>query len=191
MGRFSGNPLKPTLAGNELIPATDPSTGNDIAFTPSILTQFVANNMAVASGTSNGLIDSASYAKLLALDTQAQTNVRVGQLAEVAIPIFFSAPVNGAYTIYQHCLDVPWVFALGNFFCSAGSTNVTVTKNGTAIPGFTSVPATSTPGQFPVSGGSSNYTLNAGDLLAVSFAGTTGNCVNLGISLKAKSTISP
>ena len=190
MARFSGNPQKSPLAGNEDIAATDPSTGNDIAITPLVITQFVATNMGVAAGSTNGLIDAASYAKLLALDTQAQTNVRVGQLAEMPFPIFFSAPANGTFVIYQHILDIAIQLQNGYFFCSAGSTNVTILKNGSAIPGFTSVPATTVPAQYSVSGGSTNYTFNIGDILSINFAGTTGNCVNVGASLRANGQIS-
>lgn len=171
--------------------ATDPSTGSDVAITPLVITQFAQTHMSLAAGSTNGLIDPGNYAKLIALDTQAQTNIRVGQLAEVAIPIFFSAPANGAFSIYQHILDVPWVLERANFFCSAGSTNVTVLKNGVAIPGLTSVPATTVPAVFLVSGGSGNYTFGYGDVLSLSFAGTTGNCVNFGCGIKANATISP
>ena len=191
MARFSDNPIKNPLSGSEDMAATDPSTGNDVAITPLILTQFVATHMAVAAGSSNGLIDPTSYNKLLALDTQAQTNTRVNQLAEVSVPVFFSAPADGTFVIYQHCLDVSWVLAMGYLFCSAGSTNVTVLKNGVAIGGFTSVPASSTPVQYTVSGGSSNYTFGFGDILSLNFAGTTGNCKNLGLSMRANATISP
>ena len=191
MARFSGNPIKNPLFGNEYIPATDPSTGNDIAFTPLIITQFVANNMALANGSTNGLIDPGSYAKLLALDTQAQTNTRVGQLAEVAIPVFVSTPSNGTFAIYQHVCDVPWVLSFDYLYCSAGSTNVSITKNGVAIAGLTTNPATSVSAQFFVSGGSSNYTLNQGDVLGITFAGTTGNCANLYASIRANATIAP
>ena len=191
MARFSGDPVKNPLFGNEFIPCTDPLDGNDKSFTPIIITQFVASNMALANGSTNGLIDPTSYAKLLALDTQAQTNIRINQLAEVAIPVFFGAPSNGAFSIYQHCLDIPWVLALQNLMCSAGSTNVTITKNGVSIGGLTSNPCTSVAAQFAVSGGSTNYTFNNGDILGITFAGTTGNCVNFAASIKANATISP
>ena len=189
MARFSGNPIKTPLTGNELLGATDPSTGSDVAITPLILTQFSAANTGVASGSSNGFIDPTNYAKLIGLDTQAQTNARVAKLSEVAIPTFFGAPANGTFMVYQHILDMAWTFSLCNLQVSAGSTNVTVLKNGVAIPGFTSIPATSVAAQYSVSGGSSNYTFNFGDSLSLSFAGTTGNCANLAASLKAIATI--
>lgn len=191
MARFRDNPLKQTPAGNEFIPATDPSTGDDVSFTPLIITQFVATNMALANGSTNGLIDPAALAKLNALDTQAETDIRVAQLAEVSIPVFFGTPADGTFTIYQHCLDVSWMLALGYFLCSAGSTNVSVTKNGVAIAGLTNIPITTAASHFSVSGGSANYTYSLGDTLGLSFTGTTGNCRNAAISLKANSIISP
>lgn len=189
MARFGDNPLKNPLTGNEVLAAQDPSTGNDIGITPLVITQFVGTHLAVANGSSNGLIDAAAYAKLLALYTQAQTDIRVSKLAEVAIPIFFAVPTNGTFAIYQHVLDIPWVFERANFMVSAGSTNVTILKNGVAIPGFTNIPAASVAAQYLVSGGSSNYTLNYGDTLSISFAGTTGNAANLAVGVKANATI--
>lgn len=191
MARFGDNPLKSVLVGNEQIPAQDPSTGDDIQFTPLIITQFVMSNGGLANGSTNGLIDPLNYAKLLALDSQAQTNARVAQLSEEAIAAFFSVPTNGTFTIYQHVLDIPWVLALSKLIVSAGSTNVSILKNGVAIAGFTLNPATTVSGQYAVSGGSSNYTFAFGDVLALSFTGTTGNCANLAASIKAIATISP
>jgi hypothetical protein len=191
MARFSGNPLKNPLTGNEYIPATDPSTGNDISFTPLIITQFVAQNMQLAAGSSNGLIDPGSYAKLLALDTQAATNIRVAQLAEVSIPTFFSGPANGGFAIYQHVLDVPWALSFAYLVCSAGSTNVTVSIGGVAVAGMTNIPCTPVSGTFLVAGGSSNYTLYQTNSLTITFSGTTGNCANVALSIRANATISP
>lgn len=191
MARFSGNPIKGILAGNEDIAATDPATNADISITPMVITQFVATNMGLASGSTNGLIDGLSFAKLLALDTQAQTDARVALLAQVAIPVFFSVPADGSFKIYQHILDMAWTLSLANLYVSAGSTNISVLKNGVAIPGFTNIPATSVAAQFAVSGGTGNYTFNTGDVLSLSFVGTTGNCANLAASFKAKATIPP
>lgn len=192
MGRFSGNPPKGVLAGNECIPATDLSTGSDIVITPFVLAQFVMTYGQVANGSSNGLIDAANYAKLKALDTQAQTDTRVAKLAEVAIPIFFGGVlVDGSFSIYTHVLDIPWVLSFQQLLVSAGSTNVTLTKNGVAIAGLTTNPATTVTAQYPVSGGSSGYTFNQGDVLGITFAGTTGNAKNLAASVKANATIPP
>lgn len=192
MARFSGNPVKSPLYGNESVPATDPSTTDDIQFTPTIITQFVAQNMQVANGSSNGLIDAASYTKLLALDTQAQTNTRVNQLAELAIPTFFSAPANGYFWIYQHVITTPWLLDAANTFCSAGTTNLTVLKNGTSLVGLSNMVVTTAARTYSVSvgTGSSNYTYNLGDVLGLSFSGTTGTCVNAAVSIGGTAVIS-
>jgi hypothetical protein len=190
MARLGDNPTKNPLTGNEGLAATDPSTGDDVSFTPLILATFCAQNIPLANGTSNGMIDGASYAKLLALDTQAETNTRVSQLAEVAIPIFISSPSNGFAAIYQHVCDVPWVLAFDQLYVSAGSTNVTVNKNGNAIAGLTSNPATTVANKYTGSDSAANMTLNQGDILGITLAGTTGNCANLYASIRANATIS-
>ena len=189
MARFSGNPIKNPLAGNEFMAATDASTNNDIAITPIIITQFVMQNGQVANGSSNGLIDATNYAKLIGLETQAQTNVRVAQLAEVAIPLFVAAPTNTSFAIYQHVCDVSWTLAFDYLYCSAGSTNVTLLRNGTAILGFTNNPATTTPATFTVAGGTGGYTFNQGDILGITFTGTTGNCANMFCSIRANANV--
>lgn len=186
MARFSGNPVKNPLFGNESIPCTDPLDGNDKSFTPIIITQFVATNMQLANGSSNGLIDAASYAKLLALPTDAALASQLGELAQVAFPIFIAAPSNGSLTIYQHVLSVPWQLSLMTLFCSAGSTNVSFTKNGNPIvfvPSGTSCPATTVPSNQLAGDITPNLTFNGGDKLGIILSGTTGNCANLGISV--------
>lgn len=191
MARFGDNPLKAPLVGNEVIAAEDLTTGKDCGITPLQIIQFAATHMQVANGSTNGLIDPVNYSKLMGLDTQAQTDARVAKLSEVAFPIFFAVPTNGTFAIYQHVLDMPWVLERANLMVSAGSTNVSILKNGVAVPGFTSIPATSVPAQFLVSGGSSNFTINYGDIVSISFAGTTGNAANLAVGVKAIATIPP
>lgn len=195
MARFSDNPLKSPLTGTEYIPATDPTTGSgpddweDISMNPVILTMFVQDTMGVANGSSNGLVDPTNYAKLLALDTQAQTDTRVADLAQVAIPVFLSSPADGNFPIYQHVCDVAWMLAFDYQSCTQGSTNVTITRNGVAIPGLTTNPATTMGQQFNVAGGSSNYTFNRGDILGLTLTGTTGNCANVLASIRANAVI--
>jgi hypothetical protein len=182
MGRFSGEPLKSPLVGNEFIPLTDPATGNDGSCNPSVLTQFVMVNGYVANGSSNGLIDAAAYAKLTALDTQTQTNAWKAQLAEVTMPIFFSSPANtSTVNIYQHIAGgTDWDLGTGSFLLSAGSTNITLYKNGGAIAGLTNIAVGTSAYSYGIAP-PINFT--TGDLLGISMAGTTGSAANLAISL--------
>ena len=189
MARFSGDPLKNPLTGNEFIPATDPATGDDVSMTPAIITQFVATTMQVANGSSNGLIDAANYAKLVALPTDAVLASQLGELAQVAIPIFIATPTNGTIVIYQHVLSVNWDIQTMELFVSAGSTNVQVQINGTPItfaPFGTTNPATVTP-QGNIA--SAPRTLHPGDQLGFAFSGTTGNAANLVASIYATATL--
>jgi hypothetical protein len=186
MGRFSGEPLKNPLTGNEFIPFTDPNTGNDGSCNPSIITQFVAENMQLANGSTNGLIDPADLAKLQALPTDATLASQLGELAQVAFPIFIAAPSNGTITIYQHVLSVPWLVKEMALFVSAGSTNIQLLKNGSPInfapSGHTSPVTTLTSTQ--IAGDTTpNETFNGGDTLGIALSGTTGNCANLVCSI--------
>jgi hypothetical protein len=189
MARFSGDPLKNPLTGNEFIPFTDPGTGNDGSATPSILVQFAAETMPLANGSTNGLIDGPNLAKLNALPTEAVLASQLGELAQVAIPIFIAAPSNGTIVIYQHVLSLPWNIQTAELFVSAGSTNVQIQINGVPInfaPFGTTNPATVTP-QSNIA--SAPRTLHPGDQLGLAFSGTTGNCANLVASIYATATL--
>jgi hypothetical protein len=189
MARFSGDPLKNPLTGNEFIPFTDPNTGNDGSCNPSIITQFVATNMQLANGSSNGLIDGPDLAKLQALPTNATLSSQLGELGQVAIPLFIAAPTNGTVVIYQHVLSVNWNIQTMELFTSAGSTNVQLQINGTPItfaPFGTTNPATTVP-QSNIASGS--RTLHPGDQLGYALSGTTGNAANLVASIYATTTL--
>jgi hypothetical protein len=191
MARFSGDPLKNPLTGNEFIPATDPGTGNDVSMTPSIITQFVATNMDVANGSSNGLIDAASYAKLLALPSNAVLSSQLSELSQVALPIFIAAPANGTSVIYQHGLSIPWTVQTMTLFTSAGSTNVQFQINGTPVtfgPFGTTNPATTSP-ETNISTGATNRVIHPGDQVGIAISGTTGNAANLAISIYATASL--
>jgi hypothetical protein len=184
MARFSGNPIKNPLAGNEIIPATDPSTTDDIGLTPAILTNYSQQNMGLATGSAQGLISGANADKLTALPTDAQLQ----QLLEVAFPLFIGAPTDGVQSIYTHLLDPQWEFTNGYGAVSAGSTNLTITINGTPVNGWNNIPITSTGAPFPTTLDAS-ATLPAGSTLGLTLAGTTGNCANMRFSMKASSVL--
>lgn len=191
MGRFSGNPVKNPLVGNELIPATDPSTGNDIALTPLLITQYAQLNLNLATGSAPGFMSPAQFNQLAGLPSGASIAKQIKELAEVSFPIFIAAPTNGAINIYQHVLDVPWVLSFAYASLSAGSTNVTLTKNNVNIAGFTNGAVTTAPATFTGTDTISNMTFNQGDTLGITLAGTQGNAVNLLFSLRANATIAP
>jgi hypothetical protein len=189
MARFSGNPTKNPLVGNELIPATDPSTSNDIAMTPLVITQFAQANMTIATGSTQGLISGSQADKLAGLPSNAQLSAEIAQLAEVAIPVFIAAPSNGSINIYQHVLDVPWILSFAYTQMSAGSANVSITKNNVNIAGFTNMGITSSAKTFTGTDTQANMTFNQGDLLGLTLSGTTGNAANMLLSIRANATI--
>lgn len=191
MARFIDEPIKNPLSGNEVGAATDPSTMNDVGWTPFTIIQFAQLNMALASGTSRGLISGGDADKLHALDTQAQNQAITDQLAEVALPAFFGHPADGAFNFYYHTLSVSWLFS--EMFCqvSAGSTNLTITKNGVPMGGATSVPITTAGQGSTFSDSPPLNEISSGDRVGISFTGTTGNCANLIVSINANAIIVP
>lgn len=191
MARFSGNLIKNPLAGNEIFPATDPTSGLDIGATPVILSSYVAQNLPLANGSTNGAMTGAQATKLNALPTAASLSKQIGELGEVAIPVFVATPTNGSISIYQHVLDVPWTLAFAYASLSAGSTNVTITKNGVNIAGFTSVAVGNTSTTMTGTDTPANMTFNQQDVLGFTLAGTTGGAANLLLSIRANATIAP
>lgn len=193
MARFSDDPLKNPLTGNEFIPATDPATDDDISMTPAIITQFVMTTGSLANGSSNGFIDAANYAKLIALPTDAALSSQLGELAQVSVPIFIAAPTNGTIVIYQHVLSVPWVIQEMVLFTSAGSTNVQLQINGTPITfapfGITNPATTGTATTTNIASNATGRTLHTGDQLGIAFSGSTGNVANLVASIGAVGTL--
>lgn len=189
MARFSDEPLKNPLTGTEIFAGTDLSTGDDIGTNALIITQFAQLNMTLASGSTQGLMSGAQATKLNALFDQDEFNSVIDQFGEVALPAFFGTPADGFLNYYYHVIGVAWVLVSGYAICSSGSTNITLAKNGTPLAGATSVPVTSAGGEFTVTYAPVVSTLNSGDSLGVTFAGTTGNCANLIISLVANATI--
>lgn len=191
MARLNQNPVKAVLAGTEGWAAVDPSTGDDVGLTPLTITQFAQSNMALASGIDQGLMSGAQATKLNALPAVASLNSQIGQLAEVAFPIFVSSPADGTIEIYTHVLDTPWVLDFARIGLSAGSTNVTLMKNGANIAGLTNCPISVTAATFTGTDTVPNMTLNSGDVLGITLAGTTGTAKNLMLSLRANSVITP
>lgn len=147
--------------------------------------------MGLAGGTVQGAMTGPQSDKLNALPTAASLSTQIGELAEVAFPIFVSAPANGTIVIYQHVLDVPWVLAFAYAAVSAGTTNVSIQKNGVNIAGFTNGSVTSSPATFTGTDSPENMTLNQGDTLGLALAGTTGGTANLRLSIRANGTIAP
>ena len=189
MARVADNPVNNNPGANDPILSESLTTHDDQSLTPLVITQFAQQNMGLATGSSNGLVSGPNGDKLSGLETQAQFNIRISQLTDIALPIFIGAPVDGSIQIYQHIFLVPWLFGAAWTAVAAGSTNLTVTKNGVAIPGFTAISITTTPSIWAPSGPTAAYTFNDGDIMGLTFAGTTGNCVNMRFSLGVNAQI--
>jgi hypothetical protein len=191
MARFSDEPLKTTLSGSERIAATDLSTGDDVGMTPLIITQFAQTAMTVAVGSTQGVVSGPDGDKLSALPTNAQLNTEFAQLGEVSIPIFIGTPGNGVLSIYQHCLDVPWLITRMVVACATGSSAATIQTwaNGStsahSILGLTNIAVGSTYNVADSSDSAGVATLNYLDQLLISLGSTSGSCVNLRCSIKA------
>jgi hypothetical protein len=188
MARFSDDPIKNPLSGAEILAATDPATMNDVGMTPLIITQFAQKNMGLATGSTQGVVSGPNGDKLTALPTAAALATQLGELAQVAIPIFIGAPANGSLQLYQHVLSVPWRIQSMALAVSAGSTSLSLTKNGNAIQftpgGYQSAVGTVSTTQLAADT-SPNDTFQPGDVLGISLGSTSGNCANLRCSVYA------
>lgn len=190
MARLGDNPLKTSLSGAEHLAAEDPSNDQDICITPLTLTQFAQATMGLANGSTNGLMSGPQATKLNALPDDNTLTGFFGQLEQVAVPTFFGAPSNGSLTLYQHVVTTPWAFSAVSVGCSAGSTNITIMKNGAGMPGLSNLGVTTAGATYSISDILPGNTLDTGDQLGITFAGTTGNCANVFASLKAKASLS-
>ncbi len=180
MARFSDNPIKSQLAGNERIGATDISTGDDCAITPDVLVQFAQDNLLPATGSQQGVVSGPDGDKLTALRTNAQNDALNVQLGQIPFPIFIGSPVDGFIEIYRNVLDNSILFDFMWFALASGSTNLTVKIDGTPVTGWTSVPITS------ASNGAQSTaanTLPAGSILGLQFS-ASNSPVNLRLTLK-------
>jgi hypothetical protein len=191
MARLNQNPIKAVLSGNEGWTAVDPSTGDDVGLTPLTITQFVGQNIPLASGSTNGSMSGAQSAKLNALPDAASLSSQISQLAEVAFPIFVSDPADGTIEIYTHVLDTPWVLAKAVAALSVGSANLTLMKNGVNIAGLTNCAVNGSSQTFTGTDTPPNMTLSAGDVFGITLSGVTLGAKNLMLSVRADSTITP
>lgn len=183
--RFSGNPQKNPITGSELLPATDTSSGNDVAITPIVLTQFVQANMGLANGSTQGAVSGADGTKLSALRTKAQDDALLAQLGQIPFPVFIGTPVNGTIEIYRNVLNNSVVFDFMWFALSSGSTNLTVKIDGNPVNGFENINITT------VSNGATataNKTLASGSILALTFD-ASNSPQNLRLSIKGNITL--
>ena len=188
MARFSDNPTKSPLSGAELIPATDPSTGNDIAITPVILQQFTQAMGGLAMGTTNGLMTGSQSDKLNALFNQTQFINCLNQLSGQAYPFFSGQPADGFIEVYQHVLQQPVNLNSVAACCSAGSTNVIVMINGIAVTGLSfGISA----GTTTLSTATANFQMVNNSVLGLNFSGTTGTCRNARITLLGTEILAP
>lgn len=185
--RLGENPVKTDLSGNELIPATDPSTNADVCITPITLRNFSQVGYPLASGSTNGLMTGPQSDKLNALYNQANLLNLFSQLAQQAIPLFIGTPTDGFIEIYQHVLSQPMTFGTMDYRCSSGSTTAQIQINGVNVTGW-GVGVTAVAGAATASGAN---VMSNGDKLGVNFSGTTGGCANVRLTLGGNLTLSP
>jgi hypothetical protein len=179
--RLGDNPTKTDLSGVERIAGTDPDTDEDFCVTPDILSQFVQENMALASGTSQGAMSGAQAEKLNALYTRSELDAIIGQLGQFPFPVFIGTVVDGFIEIYRNVLDESVVFDFMYFQMSSGSTLLTVKIDGVAVTGWTGVPISTASGAATATAAK---TIAPGGVLGLEFSGSGGTPSNLRLTLK-------
>lgn len=187
MARFSDNPQKNPLSGTELMAATDAASGNDIAITPLVLTQFVTENMGLANGSSQGAVSGPNGDKLNALYSKAQIDNLLAQLGQVPFPIFIGTPVDGTIEIFRNVTGNAMVFDFMWFALASGSTNLTVLIDGTPVTGWTGINITSASNGAVATAAK---TLLSGSILALQFSASS-TPKNLRLSLLSNLALLP
>lgn len=135
MARFSDNPLKSPLSGNELIPATDPSTSDDICITPEELIDYAQANIPIATATGNGLMGMTDYIRLYDTFTIEQINQKNAILKVELIGFYIGTVANGYIEFYCH-LSNDMVIQEAYFKCASGTVNCSVQIDGVTITGL-------------------------------------------------------
>lgn len=166
MARFGDNPVKSPLAGNELIPATDPSDDSDIALTPDILAAYLASNLPLATATGNGLMSSTDYARLYDTYTIAQIDAKNAILKVELIGFYIGTVANGYIEFYCH-LDNDCYIQEAWLKTASGTVTCSVQINGVSVTGLATLAVSSTGQRFAAT--ALNF-LESGDVVGLLMA---------------------
>lgn len=187
MARFSDNPVKSPLTGSEDVPATDTSTGDDIVVTPDAITSYAQANMGLASGSSQGLVSGSNGDKLQALYTKAEIDALLAQAAQQPFYVFIGSPVDGSVEFVRNVLSNDVVLDFAWFALSSGSTNLTVTIDGTPVTGLDNLNITTASSGANATAAN---TLPAGSILGLTFT-DSDSPQNLRLSIRGDMTYNP
>lgn len=178
--RFSDNPLQNPVTGTERIPATDTSTGSDVAIAPAALVAFTRSTMGGPNGSGDGLMSQAQSDKLDDLRTNAENDAINEQFQQIPFPIFIGTADDTVVTLYRNVLDNNVTLDYFYASCGSGETDVTLTIEGAPVTGMTSIGVGNTDVQAFATAAN---VLAPGDKLGLILSNGTG-AVNLFISLR-------
>jgi len=143
MARFSDNPIKSVLAGNELLPGTDPSSGDDICVTPDIFLTYCAQNLPLATATGNGLFTSSGFSRLFdETYTKDEIDAKNAILKVNVIGFFVGVVADGYLEFYCH-LDNDMTITEAFFKTSSGTVTASVQIDGVSVTGLANIAVTS------------------------------------------------
>jgi hypothetical protein len=142
MARFGDNPVKSPLAGNELIPATDPSSGDDICLTPDILTDFALANFPLATSTGNGLMSSVEFNRIYDTYTIAEIDAKTDVLKIEPIGFYVGTVANGYIEFFCNLLE-PLTIVEAFFRTASGTVTCSVQIGGVSVTGLSAIAVTS------------------------------------------------
>jgi len=142
MARLGDNPIKSPLAGNELIPATDPSDNTDICLTPAILRDYIALNLPIATATGNGLFSAAEYARLYDTYTIGQIDAKTNLLKQEALGFFVGVVADGYIEFMKNPIN-DLTIRNARFCVASGTVTCSVQINGVSVTGLALIAVTS------------------------------------------------
>lgn len=183
MARLGDNPLKTPLSGGELIAAEDPSTGNDICLTPSILQSYMAYSFALASGTGNGLMRSSDYTLLHSLYTTTQIDSFNAIFKKEVIGFYVGTVANGALEFLSNPMS-ELVLQSAYIVCNSGTVTCSVQIDGVSVTGMSLIAVSSVRASLTAT---ALRTLATGGKLSLLFAANS-SCLGFYISILAYKT---
>lgn len=168
MARFEDIPLKSPLAGNEVLAAGDPDSGDDVGITPDELVAYNISNLPLVTSTGNGFMRSADYDRLYDTYTKEQQDVFNAIFKEELIGFYIGTVADGYIEFYSH-LGSDQSLVSATVKTASGTVTAAVKINGVVAGGLTGMAASSVASNY-LAGGSPPVNLQEGDTLGLQFS---------------------
>lgn len=182
MARFANQPSINPLTSTCGLPGEDTSNNQDFFVGVDVLTQYVQEHMAVANGSSSGLMSGSSFQKLEDLRTRDEDDAIFAQFEQIIIPLFIPNPEDGTIEVMENVTDNDVYIERVGFGIGSGSAIMTVTIDSIPVTGMTNLDV-GTPGAEDATAAN---LLEPGAILGLMFSSSGGAPTNLRVTFRAK-----